>query len=157
MAKINKADQAEALAHLRKLLKPGTTVFCVLRKVSKSGMSRRIDFYANRKGDLQFLSGWIANACGYTRPGDDQGLRVEGCGMDMGFHVVYELGRTLYPKGFNCTDAYGNTIVGGSNGVTINGCLINQSGDVITKKGTDLDTHVHSGITKGNDNTGPPV
>jgi hypothetical protein len=60
-------------------------------------------------------------------------------------------------KGFNITDAYGNTIVGGQNGVTINGCLINQSGDVITKAGHDLDKHLHSGVTTGSGNTGMPV
>jgi hypothetical protein len=60
-------------------------------------------------------------------------------------------------KGFNITDAYGNTMVGTQNGVLINGCLINKSGDVITKNGKNLDTHIHTGVTSGNSNSGPPV
>lgn len=60
-------------------------------------------------------------------------------------------------RGFNLTDAYGNTIVGTSGGVMINGALINQSGDVITKDGVNLDTHVHSGVQSGSSNTGEPV
>jgi hypothetical protein len=30
----------------------------------------------------------------------DAGLYVQGCGMDMCFHTVYNLGRTLFPDGF---------------------------------------------------------
>lgn len=63
----------------------------------------------------------------------------------------------LAPKGFNLTDAFGNVIVGTASGVTINGALINLAGDVITKAGHDLDTHVHSDVTTGSSDTGPPV
>jgi hypothetical protein len=28
-----------------------------------------------------------------------EGIVVGGCGMDMGFHLVYNLGATLWPKG----------------------------------------------------------
>lgn len=59
--------------------------------------------------------------------------------------------------GFRVLDKNGNTIVGGPTGVTINGCLINKDGDVITKKGTDLDTHKHTEVTTGGDLTGPPA
>lgn len=61
------------------------------------------------------------------------------------------------PTGFHIQDKNGNTIVGGPGGVTINGCLITPAGDVVTKKGTDLDNHVHGGVTTGGGDTGPPV
>jgi hypothetical protein len=32
----------------------------------------------------------------------DGGLGVGGCGMDMGFHLVYSLSRALFPTGFGC-------------------------------------------------------
>ena len=32
----------------------------------------------------------------------DEGVIVNGCGMDMGFALVYNLSRTLYPQ-YNCT------------------------------------------------------
>lgn len=60
-------------------------------------------------------------------------------------------------KGFNIKDAYGNTLQGTASGVLINGCLINQNGDVISKRGTDLDTHVHTEVTTGTADTGPPA
>jgi len=36
------------------------------------------------------------------RQGKSDGLIVGGCGMDMGFHVVYQLGAALWPDGFGC-------------------------------------------------------
>lgn len=94
------ADKAEAVARLKKLLKPGDTVYCVLRHVSSSGMSRRIDFYSIRGKEHAFLSGYISRVTGYKFAKHGNGLVVGGCGMDMGFHVVYEIGRALFPKGF---------------------------------------------------------
>lgn len=58
--------------------------------------------------------------------------------------------------GFNVQDAYGNTIQGTAQGVLINGFLIKLSGDAVTKHGTDVDTHVHTEVTTGSDDTGPP-
>lgn len=82
------------LVRLRKLLKPNDTVICVLRSVARSGISRRIDFYTI---NLDYLSHSIAVVLGDPEP--ENGLRVGGCGMDMGFHVVYSLGYKLWPKG----------------------------------------------------------
>lgn len=59
--------------------------------------------------------------------------------------------------GITIVDKNGNVITTGTGGVTINGALITPGGDVITKKGTDLDTHIHSGVTIGSSDTGPPV
>ena len=60
--------------------------------------------------------------------------------------------------GFSIGDKNGNTIVAGPGGVTINGTLtVKTNGDIVTKKGTDLDNHTHSGVTAGGDDTGPPV
>lgn len=99
------AERDEAIAKLREFCPVGSTICAVLRSVSKSGMSRRIDFFThatdhNGNQYLQFLSGWIGRALDMKR-GNKEGLIVHGCGMDMGFHVVYELGRTLYPNGFD--------------------------------------------------------
>lgn len=93
--KYPKAEQEEAMAYLHKVLKPGDTVICVLRSRSRSGMSRRIDFYTQ---DLEYLTHNIAVLGGYPRP-DCKGLKVNGCGMDMGFNTVYNLGARMWPKG----------------------------------------------------------
>ena len=39
----------------------------------------------------------------------------------------------------------------------VNGATITALGDVVTALGKSLDTHVHSGVTTGPSNTGPPV
>ena len=102
MTKAQKAEQAESIERLRDMLPPGSTVRCVLRSVSRSGMSRQIDFYTiDDDGDLLYLSGYIGNALSVTRT--QQGaLKVSGAGMDMGYHIVHNLGATLYPDGYGC-------------------------------------------------------
>ncbi len=84
-----------ALQYLRDNLKPGDTVYCILRNVSRSGMSRQIDFYME---GMRCISGSIAEALDYPQA-QHGALKVGGCGMDMGFSVVYNLGATLWPNG----------------------------------------------------------
>lgn len=90
-------------AFLRKLLKPGSTVYTVLRHVSGSGMSRRISVVAmvrrNGKTVPSDISGYVGTLLGYRRHDRDGALIVGGCGMDMGFSVVYNLGCALWPNG----------------------------------------------------------
>lgn len=97
--KAKQAEMAEAQATLRTLLNPGDTVYCVLRNVSRSGMSRHIDFYTLKEGEPRWLSSLMARALDYRQAERGDALKVSGCGMDMGFHVVYVLGQTLWPQG----------------------------------------------------------
>lgn len=86
---IAEQEKQEAIEMLRKLAPPGSTIYGIVRKVSASGMSRTIDFYAvgeDRQPD--YLTGYFARVLGWTRT--NRGLRVNGCGMDMIFHTVYE-------------------------------------------------------------------
>ncbi len=92
MSKQNDIEKAEAIEKLRGWLKPGDKVNCILRHTSRSGMSRNISFYA---GDSILLDYNIAKALGYSLAKGD-GVTVGGCGMDMGFSVVYNLSATLY-------------------------------------------------------------
>jgi hypothetical protein len=97
-----KQEQKEqALKSLRESLKPGDTVYTVLRSVSRSGMSREIDLYIFRDNAPEYLTGLVARACGFSL--GKRGLKMGGCGMDMGFHAVYELAAVLFPDGFTCT------------------------------------------------------
>jgi hypothetical protein len=116
MSKSTKSDErTEAIVALRKIIKPGDTVYTVLRHVSASGMSRRIDLYAIRKNELVYLTGYAAKALDMKRHPSKDGLTVGGCGMDMGFAIVYDLSRTLFPKGFKVTAERGrNGITKGS-------------------------------------------
>lgn len=97
----------ECIANLRELLQPGSTVYTVLRSVARSGMSRNIDVYylecVDGKVEKHWLSSRVAKAIGETFNTKRDCLRVSGCGMDMGFHVVYNLSRVLFSGGHACT------------------------------------------------------
>jgi len=106
MPRFSKQDRQQAIEELRKLLPPGTTVYTVLRHVARSGMSRDIDVYVfpsdGGETSPRWLSHLVAKATGFTFTDRRDALRVGGCGMDMGFHVVSTLSRVLYPDGFGC-------------------------------------------------------
>lgn len=101
LSQIRKDERAEAIEQLRKWLQPGDTVYTVLRHVSRSGMQREISLYVIKDGEPQWLDGYASKALG-ERIGKREGLVVGGCGMDMGFHLVYNLSRTLFADGHGC-------------------------------------------------------
>lgn len=97
--KAGKAARKEYVcAQLREMIEPGQKVFCVLRHVSTSGMSRRISFFIVADGEMRNIDNLTADAIDYKNS-DKGGLIVGGCGMDMGFSVVYSLGHALWPNG----------------------------------------------------------
>lgn len=107
--RVSEELRQESLERLRELLPPGSTVHCVLRHVSRSGMCRWIDLFTfEPDGAKTYLSGYAWNVgIGEGQHPNDQrdsrgGLRISGCGMDMGFALTYQLSRTLYPEGFAC-------------------------------------------------------
>jgi hypothetical protein len=91
-----RTEQIEAIKELRELLKPGETVYTILRHVSASGMSRVIDLFIMRGNEPRRITWSVAQALGYAYDQKREGLRVSGCGMDMGFHVVYSLARVIF-------------------------------------------------------------
>lgn len=99
LTKAQQADREEAMERLRGLLKPGQEVLCVLRHRSRSGMQRVIDLKTIVDGELQGIGWSAAIAMGDRFDPHREGIVVGGCGMDMGFHLVYNLGATLWPKG----------------------------------------------------------
>ena len=100
-------EQGEALAMILMLgVRPGDVLHCILRSVSRSGMCRRIDVYARDKdGDLVYLSGYAAKALG-RRVHPAGGVISDGCGMDMGFELVYSLSSLLFrdEDGKHCSE-----------------------------------------------------
>jgi hypothetical protein len=101
MAKRTKAQEQErneAIRDLRKMLRAGQTIYTIMRTVSRSGMQREISLAIVRKGEIVGLDRLVGHALRYRR-GKHGGLVVGGCGMDMGFALVYRLGRTMWPDG----------------------------------------------------------
>lgn len=100
-----KAEKEEAKAELLKRVNPGATVYTILRHVSRSGMRREIDcFVMDKKGGRPlYLSGYISQLLEYSRKKSGSwALIVDGCGMDMGFSVVYNLSCALFGKAGSC-------------------------------------------------------
>ena len=107
MARTTKAAQAEReteLEWMRKHLQPGDTLFTILDHVSSSGMSRNIRFVILTCHDgkpVQLHPNYAAEKIlGYRRAKRGDGVVVGGCGMDMGFHCVYSISRSMFPDGF---------------------------------------------------------
>lgn len=99
------AERDEARARLLEMpgaLKPGATVYCLLRHRAASGMFRVIDLLIFEKGQPYTLGWNAAKAIERTYDRNREGIRVSGCGMDMGFELVYSLGYALWPDGFDC-------------------------------------------------------
>jgi hypothetical protein len=95
------AEAQEAIGYLSESLKPGDTVYCILRHVSQSGMTRVIDLVTIEGDNVYHIGYNAARALGLKYDRDKQGVRISGCGMDMGFALVYDLSYRLFPNGFD--------------------------------------------------------
>lgn len=83
-------------------LKQGQTIYTILRSVSSSGMSRNISLVAVCDGQLCDITYYAAAALGWklNETNGRRAIRVQGAGMDMGFHLVDSLSYALYGEGY---------------------------------------------------------
>lgn len=114
-------EKQEAIDQLREWIKPGDTVYTILRHVSRSGMQREIgvvllqpeikrDEFGNwtptpetfRTVDLH-PNYSVAKATGMRLNKSGDAIVIGGCGMDMGFSLIYHLSYELFHEGFTCT------------------------------------------------------
>jgi hypothetical protein len=102
MATQKAKERDEAIERLREWVKPGDTIYTILRHKSSSGMSRVIDMLKIEDNRVMTLGWNAAKALGDRFDNDREGVRVSGAGMDMGFHLVMNLGYVLFPDGFGC-------------------------------------------------------
>jgi hypothetical protein len=102
--RVSKKDREESLLELRAAMPKGTTVYCILRHVSKSGMCRDISPIVFLGGDAdspRYYSFHVANVLGWRAvSGGHDAVRVVGGGMDMGFHLVSSLAVAIYGDGY---------------------------------------------------------
>lgn len=96
-------DRRAATDTLRSLLSVGDVVRTLTVHTSRSGMTRVIRTMIAVDGDVHDVSRLVSLATGVAFDQNHAGARLEGCGMDMGFSLVYTLGRTLWPEGHSCT------------------------------------------------------
>ena len=88
-----KQEKADELARAYSILEKyrGRKVYAVVNSVSRSGMQRRIEFYCvspTEPQEINRIGYYIAQAIGYRYNVDKGGMKVNGCGMDMIFHVL---------------------------------------------------------------------
>lgn len=100
--KFTKAEIMEARKHLLKMLPPGSTVFTRIVHVAKSGMYRTVDLYVIEDNQPIRISYLVSKATGLRYDEKHEAIGMSGCGMDMAFAAVYDLGATLYPNGHTC-------------------------------------------------------
>jgi len=98
-----KAELAESRKYAKELLSRHltagmTVIYTHVSSVSSSGMSRRIRCYIaiidDGKPEIMDITYYVSQVCGYSM--NDAGMLVKGCGMDMGFAVVYDLSNVLF-------------------------------------------------------------
>ena len=79
-------------------VKAGTKVYTIMRHVSSSGMSRNISLVIANGDEVIDITYYAAHALGdkLIESKGHRAIRVNGCGMDMGFHLVYNLSSVLF-------------------------------------------------------------
>ena len=97
---VKKLEQQEAREKLLEhYLTEGSRVYTIIRHVSTSGMSRDISLViADKDGSICDITYYAAQALGnrLIERNGHRAIRVQGCGMDMGFHLVYNLSSVLF-------------------------------------------------------------
>ena len=89
----------QARQDLKKLIKPGTTVYVCQHHVSASGMLRIVDLYIIRHKKLMRITHKVCQATDMPYNTRHGGLDCGGIGMNMHFETVYALGTALFPQG----------------------------------------------------------
>lgn len=99
MAKrVSKQKQAELAAkqRLQELCPPGTTIWTRNVRVARSGMSAVIGVYIMQDNVPLDITSEVSDALGWAYVSDGGGVRVHGCGLDRGFHVVHTLSYAIH-------------------------------------------------------------
>ncbi len=105
-------DKETARETLTALLSPGDRVYTHVEHVSRSGLTRAISVRLIRNDSPIDITSMVAALLGLPFDRDRWGVRVQGCGMDMTFWLVYQLSRALFPQGHACTGSNGHTPTG---------------------------------------------
>ena len=102
MSNYTKQQVEDAKKELLELLNEGDTVWFIIHSVAKSGASRTMSFHipiVGRNGKLfiKDITWLVAQVLDYNLiRKSNWTVRVNGCGMDMCFHVAYSLSITLF-------------------------------------------------------------
>ena len=97
--KLNKNLTPDQVSLIKSVgIKYGSTIYTTLKHCSKSGMSRAIGLHIvdKKSGDILQLN-YLAVKLGIGNFNKKHGgITQTGCGMDMGFDLVYRLSRKIF-------------------------------------------------------------
>ena len=97
--KMKQKEKEKNAEKLLALLDKVNVIYCIPRHVSRSGMYRVISLCVVIDGEIWTIDHWAAPLLeGYDKR--HNGLKAHGCGMDAGFHLVYNLSCRLYNNGY---------------------------------------------------------
>ena len=102
--KINTVEYSTKL--LKDNFPKGSTVYLVIRQVSRSGMYRHISVHGIKDNKDSYYSYHVAKVLKWAYKDKTNAVGVGGCGMDMGFHMVYTLASVLYGDGYALKERY---------------------------------------------------
>ena len=85
--KYTQEEKEKALAILEEWR--GHTLLAIVNSVSRSGMTRRIEFYAAKGNEISRIGYFMSKILEWPYDVDKGGFQVSGCGMDMIFHTLY--------------------------------------------------------------------
>ena len=94
------ANPSSSEEWLKKYLQKGDTIYTICRHVSRSGMMRHIAFYIMRDNHPYCINDDVAEVMGLKFNKHYDALKVSGCGMDVGYHIVHNLSRKLFDDGY---------------------------------------------------------
>tara|TARA_R110002050_G_scaffold187774_1_gene322151 strand:- start:548 stop:868 length:321 start_codon:yes stop_codon:yes gene_type:complete len=99
---MNKKEIKEIKKELKKAFPKGSTAYTKLIHCSQSGMTRIIQVINIKKNEPFYNAYKISQLLDYkhAEKNGDMGVKVGGCGMDMGFHLIYNLSSVLYKDGY---------------------------------------------------------
>lgn len=98
-AQVKARERQEAIDKLRRIFDSGESlpiINTVLVHVSRSGMQRVIKPMIIHNGTIWDITPEVSKILDWRIHPKHYGVTVDGCGMDMGFHLVYSLSASLY-------------------------------------------------------------
>ena len=98
--KTKKEKRKIVINALRGQIKKGDTIYTILTKVNNIGTYRHIKPILFKNNEPSFIGWRMSKALEYTYKEKTSSIGIGGGGMDMGFHLVYNLSSLLFNDGY---------------------------------------------------------
>lgn len=87
----------DAIAKLKEMIQPGDTIYTIVKHVSKSRQSRAISFYVvDSSRNILVIDYYMSLVLEVPFDKKNQGLKIQGDGMDMCWHTVTNLSHLIF-------------------------------------------------------------